>query len=141
MPATLYTPPRRLSCSLNLEFYQRGVTHGMRSRQKKFESEVQPGLGFHSSAIEEVDHDALLLTFVIENCQPGIHEPNCSLMDCDGCLERNFSSFGSTQHVYVREKDWEVISRDIIDGLTLLLVPFFCLFFWARRCGEGEEKS
>ena len=65
--------------NLHLEFYQRDVTAGIRSPwklppdavskssqesitvAKKLESEVQPviGLGFHSSAIEDVDHEAL----------------------------------------------------------------------------------
>ena len=56
---------------------------------KKLVSEAQPviGLGFHSSATE-VDHEALLVAFVNEISQPGIHAPNCSLTDCDVYLER-----------------------------------------------------
>ena len=80
-------------------------------------SEAQPviGLGFHSSATE-VDHEALLVAFVNEISQPGIHAPNCSLTDCDGYL------------------------RDIIGGLTLALVPSV-FFGGARRCVEGEGES
>ena len=35
---------------------------------------------------------------------------------CDGYIERKLSSIGSTQYVYVREEEWKVVSRDVIDG-------------------------
>ena len=57
------------------------------------------GLGFNSSAVEDVDLEALCLAFVSEVRQPGAQAPNCS----------DLSSIGTTQHVYVREKDWEVV--------------------------------
>ena len=69
---------------------------------RKLESEMQPGLGFHSCAIEDANHETLT--------QPGVHTPNCSVTDCDGYLE----AF-STQHVYGREKDWKVVYRDVLD--------------------------
>jgi hypothetical protein len=122
--------------NLHLEFYQRDVTDGMRSPWKlpvdvvsksfqevvkvaqKLENTVQPviGLGFHSSSLEDVNHDALWLALLNEVRQPRAHAPNCSVIDCDGYIERKLSSTGSTQHVYVREEEWEVVYRDVIDG-------------------------
>merc|ERR1712136_735327 len=122
--------------NLHLEFYQRDVTDGMRSPwnlpvdvvsksfqevvkvAQKLESKVQPviGLGFHSSAMEDVDHDALWLAVLNEVRQPGAHAPNCSVTECDGYIERKLSSTGTTQHVYVREEEWAVVYRDVVDG-------------------------
>ena len=47
---------------------------------------MQPviGLGFHSSSLEEVSHNALWLALLNEVRQPGTHAPNCSVIDYDG---------------------------------------------------------
>ena len=45
------------------------------------------GLGFHSSANEDVDHDSLWMALLDEVRQLEAHAPNCSLADCDGSLE------------------------------------------------------
>ena len=118
----------------NREFYLGDVTDGMPSLWKlpvdvvsdsfqgliqvaeKIESAVQLnfGLGFHSSTIEDDDHDALWLALFSEVRQPGSHTPSCSVTDCDACIERKLSSIGSTQHV--REEKWMCVSRDVSDG-------------------------
>ena len=41
------------------------------------------GLDFHTSTIEDTDHDALWLALLDEVRQPGAHAPNCSVTDCD----------------------------------------------------------
>ena len=74
------------------------------------------GLGFHSSAMEDADHDALWLALLNEVREPRAHAPNCSVIDCDGNIERKLSSTGSTQHVYVREEEWAVVYRDVVNG-------------------------
>ena len=43
-------------------------------------------------------------------------EPNCSVTDCDGCIERKLSSNGNTQHVSVKEEDREAVLRVAVDG-------------------------
>ena len=98
---------------LHREFYLQDVTDGMPSLWKppeKIESAVQLvfGLGFHSSTIEDDDHDALRLASLNEVRRPGSHTPNCSVTDCVTYNERKLSSIGSTQHVCV--------SRDVSDG-------------------------
>ena len=67
---------------------------------------VQPVIvsGFHSSAIESVDHDALWLVVVNEVRQPGAYAPICCVSECDGHMGKKLWSKGSTQHVYVREQ-------------------------------------
>ena len=79
---------------------------------------MQPviGLGFHSSSLEEVNHDALWLALLNEVRQPGTHAPNCSVIDCDGYVERKLPSIGSTQHIYVSKEEWTVVYRDVVDG-------------------------
>ena len=78
---------------------------------EKIESAVQLvfGLVFHSSTIEDDDHDALRLALLNEVRRPGSHTPNCSVTDCDAYIERKLSSIGSTQHV--REEEWKCFSR------------------------------
>ena len=85
---------------------------------QKLDDTVQPviELGFHSSAMEDVDHDTLWLALLNEVRQPGAHAPNCLVIDCGGYIERKLSSTGSTQHVYVREEEWVVVDRDVADG-------------------------
>ena len=63
------------------------------------------GLGFHSSTIENDDHNAFLLALLLEIHQPGAHAPNSWVIDCGGYdfIERKLSPTGSTQHV----GDWE----------------------------------
>ena len=77
---------------------------------------MQPviGLGFHSSSLEEVNHDALWLALLNEVRQPGTHAPNCSVIDCDGYVERKLPLIGSTQHIYVSEEEWTVVYRDVV---------------------------
>ena len=67
---------------------------------------MQPviGFGFHSSSLEEVNHDVLWLALLNEVRQPGAHAPTCSVIDCDGYVERKLPSIGSTQHIYVSRK-------------------------------------
>ena len=74
------------------------------------------GLGFHSSSLEEVNHDALWLALLNEVRQPGTHAPNCSVIDCDGYVERKLPLIGSTQHIYVSEEEWTIVYRDVVDG-------------------------
>ena len=69
------------------------------------------GLGFHSSTIEDDDHDALWLALFCEVRQPGSHTPNCSVTDFDACIERKLSSIGSTQHV--REEKWMCVCLEM----------------------------
>ena len=114
---------------LHRELYLGDVTDGMPSLWKlpvdvvsesfqglikvaeKIESAVQLvfGLVFHSSTIEDDDHDALRLALLNEVRRPGSHTPNCSVTDCDAYIKRKFSSIGSTQHV--REEEWKCFSR------------------------------
>ena len=79
---------------------------------------MQPviGLGFHSSSLEEVNHDVLWLALLNEVRQPGAHAPTCSVIDCDGYVERKLPSIGSTQHIYVSKEEWTVVYRDVVDG-------------------------
>ena len=94
--------------SLHLELYQRDITDGMRSPWKfpvlvvsksfqevvkitrKLENTMRTvfGLGFHSFAVKDVDHDALCLTLFNEVRQPGAHAPNCTAMSATGILRR-----------------------------------------------------
>ena len=57
---------------------------------KEFGDTMQPviALSFRSSAIECVDHGALRLALVNEVRMPGAHALNCSVVVCDGCIER-----------------------------------------------------
>ena len=92
--------------NLHLEFYQRDVTDGMRTPWKlpvDVVNTVQSviGWGFQSTAMEDVDHDALWLAVLNEVLQPGAHAPNCLMIECDGHIERKLSSTGSTQPVHV----------------------------------------
>ena len=74
---------------------------------------IQPviGLGFHSSSLEEVNHDVLWQALLNEVRQPGAHAPTCSVIDCDGYVERKLPSIGSTQHIYVSKEEWTVVYR------------------------------
>ena len=63
-----------------------------------------------------VNHDALWLALLNEIRQPGTHAPNCSVIDCDGYVERKLPSIGSTQHIYVSEEEWTIVYRDVVDG-------------------------
>ena len=76
---------------------------------QKLENTVRPvmGLSFHSSAIEDVDHDAFWLAL--------LNEVRRSVIDYDRYIEKKLSSTGSTQHVYVKEEEWTVIYRDVVD--------------------------
>ena len=74
------------------------------------------GLSFRSGAIEDVDHEALWLALLNEVRQPGAHALDCSVIDCDEYIERKLSTIEGTQHVYVKEEEWEVIYRGVIDG-------------------------
>ena len=46
----------------------------------------------------------------------GAHVPNCSVTDCDGCIERKLSSNGNTPHMSVKEEDREAVLRVAGDG-------------------------
>ena len=74
---------------------------------QKLENTVQPVVGwsFPSSAIEDVDHDALWLALLRDVRGPGTHAPNCSMTE----------EAGRTQHAHVREERWEVVHRDVTD--------------------------
>ena len=145
----------------NREFYLQDVTDGMpllwklpvdvvsESFQgliqvaKEIESSVQLvfGLGFHSSSIEDDDHDALWLALFCEVRQPGSHTPNCSVTDFDVYIERKLSSIGSTQHV--REEKWMCVSRDVNDGRDCQTK---CVAFCGDcegnvRCGFRQHSS
>ena len=76
------------------------------------------GLGFHSSSLVEVNHDVLWLALLNEVRQPGAHAPTCSVIDCDGYVERKLPSIGSTQHTYVSKEEWTVAYRDVVDAKT-----------------------
>ena len=41
---------------------------------------------------------------------------NCLTIECDCLIERKFSSTWSRQHVHVREEEWAVVYRDVVDG-------------------------
>ena len=79
---------------------------------------MQPvvGLGFHSSSLEEVNHNELWLALLNEVRQAGTHAPNCSVIDYDGYVERKLPLIGSTQHIYVSEEEWTVVYRNVVDG-------------------------
>ena len=68
------------------------------------------GLDFHTSTIEDLDRDASWLALMNEVRHPGAHAPT-SATDCERYIERRLS----TQHVYLREEEWEVACRDVID--------------------------
>ena len=69
-----------------------------------------------SSAVEDIDHEALWLPPVNVVCRSGAHTPNCSVTDRDEYIERKLLSTRSTQHVHVREEEWEVGDRGVADG-------------------------
>ena len=73
-------------------------------------------LDVHSSAIEDVDHDAFVAGLLSEVKRAGAHAPNCSVTDCDGCIERKLSSNGNTPHISVKEEDREAVLRVAVDG-------------------------
>ena len=108
--------------NLHYWLYQRDVTDEMRSPWKlpidvvsvvkvaqKLENTVQLviGLGFHSSAMEDVDHDLLN-----EVRQPRTHALNRSVIDC---VEKKLLSTGSTQHLYVRKSGQLFIEMSLMN--------------------------
>merc|ERR1712135_273167 len=130
--------------NLHLEFYQRDVTDGMRSPWKlpvdvvsksfqevvkvaqKIENTMQPviGLGFHSSSLEDVNHDALWLALLNEVRQPGAHAPNCSVIDCDGYVERKRGRL--------------CIEMSLMEKRAKLNAQLFCAHIrWRSRCAKG----
>ena len=61
-----------------------------------------------------------MLVLLNEVRLPGAHAPNCSVTDCDELfIERKLLSIGSTQHVCVKEEEWEVIYQGVIDEKRL----------------------
>ena len=65
--------------------------------------------------MENIDHEAGLLN---EVWQPRAH---CSVIGGDGYIEGKLSSTESTQYVYVREEEWAVVYRDVIDRKEIVL--------------------
>ena len=84
-----------------------------------------------SSAVKNVDHEALWQALMNVLCRPGAHAPNCSVSDCDECIERKFSSAGSTQHDHVGER--LVIEMSLMKKGSILNAQSFC--------GEVCERS
>ena len=76
--------PGNFTLKWSRRIFQEVITVAM-----KIENTIQPviGLGFHSSANEDVDHDALWLALLDEVRQPEAHAPNCSVTDCDRSLK------------------------------------------------------
>ena len=109
----------------------------------KFENTIQLaiGLGFNSSADEDVDHDALWLALLDEVRQPEAHAPNCSVTDCDMIIEKKLSSIGSTLHVHVKEEEWEnFFQQSVSDGKEERKRNrdhFSHTFFWRSKCVKG----
>ena len=110
--------------NLHLELYLRDVTDGMRSRKLPVDGcdenceRIQPviGLGLHSSAVEDVDH---------ERCgwrsERGSPVRNARVFWCLIATSTLKGSFCRLQHihVHVEEEEWEVIHRLVIDGCCL----------------------
>ena len=82
-----------------------------------------------------------MLVWLNEVRLPGVHAPNCSVTDCDELfVERKLLSIGSILHVCVKEEEWEVVSRDAIDGKeseteNLRGHP------WSSRCVKGMFEA
>ena len=72
---------------------------------QKPENAVKPviELGLRSSAMEDVDHDAVWRASLNEVPQRRAHAAKCSVIECDGYSEWWRSSTRSTLHVHVRE--------------------------------------
>ena len=65
-------------------------------------------LGFHSCAIESVDHDALWLDLANEFRRVGAHMPKCSVSEYGGYIRRNLLST-----VHIKKVKWQVVRRDV----------------------------
>ena len=80
---------------------------------KNIENTVQSvfGLGFHSSAMNGIVHDALWPSLLDEVRHSGAHAPNCAAIECDEHIERKLASTGSTQHV----GDWVKSGRLFVE--------------------------
>ena len=46
--------------------------------------------------------------------QSEAHMPSCSVTDCDDFIES--ALVDSNMHVYIKEDEWEITSRSVIDG-------------------------